>query len=325
MKTLCFEGQMTLLTSCSHIGESYGINAKLRREKIIQPDGLVEQVPIISGNSIRGILRDRGMLHMLRTLGYGINEETGKVHGLSLAAFYFLFSGGALTKTGSRGLDVDKARKWRELIPLVAIFGGAMGNQIMPGKAKIGKGIPICSETAHLLPERFVNGDDLKSIWDLCQEEAYTRRDDEKNEKLRQLIALPVRALLEDRARAERTKVGTKEDMVKETGQKQQMRYYVETLAAGTRLFWEVTLDDVTDLEFEAFAVCLAEFARFPYVGGKSGVGHGKVSIKFDQWIEINPRLTLEGQAVAFPLGSLYMAHLKERSGDIRELLNGLS
>jgi CRISPR type IV-associated protein Csf2 len=325
VKTLCFEGTMTLLTSCSHIGESFGINSKLRREKIIQPDGSVEDVPIISGNSIRGILRDRGMLHMLRTLGYGVNEETGEVRGLSMAAFYFLFSGGALTKTGDRGLDVDEARRWRDLIPLVAIFGGAMGNQIMPGKCKIGKAIPICSETAHLLPERFVNGNELKSIWDLCQEEAYTRRDDEKNEKLRQLIAPEVRGLLEAKAAKEREKLGTSDDVAGETGQKQQMRYYVETLAAGTRLFWEVTLDDVTDLEFEAFAVCLAEFARWPYIGGKSGVGHGKVAIRFDQWIEINPRIAPTGQAVGFPLGNAYMNHLVERAADIRSLLDGLS
>lgn len=324
MKTLCLEGTMTLLTSCSHIGENYGINSKLRREKIIQPDGSVEEVPIISGNSIRGILRDRGMLHMLKTLGYGVNERTGEVRGLGLAAFYFLFSGGALTKTGSRGLDIDKARQWRDLIPLVAVFGGAMGNQIMPGKVKIGKAIPVCSETAHLLPERFI-GDEPKSIWDLCQEEAYTRRDDEKNEKLRQLINPQVRGLLEAKAKEERERRGTSEDVVGETGQKQQMRYYVETLAAGTRLFWEITLDDVTDLEFEAFAVCLAEFGRWPYIGGKSGVGHGKVAIKFDQWIEIEPRVIPIGQELGLPLGNAYMGHLKEKAADIRSLLDGLS
>ncbi len=325
MQTFCFEGVMTLLTSCSHIGDTFGVNAKLRREKVIQPDGSVEEVPIISGNSIRGILRDRGVLHMLRTLGYGINEDTGEVQGLSLAAFYFLFSGGALTSTGSRGLDIDEARRWRDLIPLVAIFGGAMGNQIMSGKAKIGKAIPICSETAHLLPERFVNGhEELKSIWDMCQEEAYTRRDDEKNEKLRQLIAPKVRSLLEAKARDERAKRGTSEDVAGETGQKQQMRYYVETLAAGTRLFWEIALDDVTDLEFEAFAVCLAEFGRWPYIGGKSGVGHGKVEIRFDQWIEISPRIAPAGKEVGLPLGKRYMAHLAENGADIKELLDGL-
>ena len=103
MQTYVFEGIMTALTSISHIGETYGINAKLRREKIVQLDGSVEEVPVISGNGLRGLLRDRGMLHMLRNLGYGVNAETGQITGLSLAAFYFLITGGALTEVGERG------------------------------------------------------------------------------------------------------------------------------------------------------------------------------------------------------------------------------
>lgn len=323
MQTLVFEGTMTALTSISHIGDSHGVNSKLRREKVIQPNGSVEEVPIISGNALRGILRDRGMLHMLKLLGYGVNDETGEVKGLSLSAFYFLFSGGALTKDlGNRGLDVDEARRWRGLIPLVAIFGGAMGNQIMPGKAKIGKAIPICTETAHIIPERFLGGVD--SVWELCQEEAYTRRDDEKNDNLRQLITPEVRGLLEADATAKRAKYGTKDDVEGETGQKQQMRYYVETLAAGSRLYWEISLDDVTDLEREAFFVTLAEFSRFPYIGGKSSVGHGKVSIKFDNWIEIDSRVT-NGKELSFGIGNLYQKHLQERGDEIRELINGLA
>lgn len=326
MKTLNFEGTVTALSSISHIGESFGINAKLRREKIIQVDCTVEEVPIISGNSIRGILRDRGMLHMLRHLGYGVNEETGEVQGLSLAAFYFLFSGGALTSTGQRGLDIDEARRWRRLIPLVALFGGAMGNQIMPGKAKIGKLMPICLETAHIIPERFVNGNGLQSVWDMCQEEPYTRRDDEKSENLRELIAPETRLLLEAESAAKRARAGTPEEKPEtETGQKQQMRYYVETLAAGTRFFWEITLDDVSDLEFEAFCVTLAEFGRFPYLGGKSGVGHGKVSIHFDKWLEIDTRAAPTGREVGVPLGNAYKQHLKQNVEAIRSLLDGFA
>jgi CRISPR type IV-associated protein Csf2 len=323
MHSYIFEGQMTALTSISHIGDSFGINTKLRREKVVQPDGAVEEVPVISGNAIRGILRDRGMLHMLKTLGYGVDEETGAVRGLSLAAFYFLFSGGALTKDGGKGLDVDEARRWRTLIPLVALFGGAMGNQIMPGKCKIGKAIPICQETAHIVPERFVTGREA-SIWDLLQEEAYTRRDDEKNESLRQLIAPDVRGLLEAGAADKRAKRGTKEDVAGETGQSQQMRYFVETISAGTRLYWDVTLDDVSAVEFDAFAVVLAEFSRHPYIGGKSGVGHGKVSIHFDNWLEINPRTAPTGSAVSVPLGTGYMQHLQARADEIREAIDGL-
>jgi CRISPR type IV-associated protein Csf2 len=322
MHTYIFEGVVTALTSISHIGETHGINSMLRREKVAQGNGTVEIVPIISGNSMRGLFRDIGMYHMLRQLGYGVNEN-GEVHGLSLAAYYMLFSGGALEKGGSRGLDIDKARQWREAIPLLALFGAACGNQMLPGKAKFGKVIPICEETAWILPDRFTDGE-LVSVWDLCQREAFTRKDDEKDEKLRQLIAPEVRGLLEAKAADERAKTGTDQDVVKKTGQKQQMRYQVETLAAGTRFFWEIALDDVTDVEFEAFAVTLAEFGRRPYIGGKSGTGHGKVSISFDKWIEINPRIAPTGKDVDLPLGNRYMSHLESHADNIRELLNAL-
>lgn len=325
MRTYIFEGVMTALTSISHIGDTFGVNAKLRREKVAQPDGTVEEIPIISGNSLRGILRDRGMLHMLRALGYDTDDESGEVPGLSLPAFHFLFSGGTLTKDSARGLDIDQARCWRELIPLVSIFGGAMGNQIMNGKCKIGKAIPICQETIHLLPPRFMDGLKIESIWELCQEEAYTRRDDEKNENLRRLIAPKTRKLLENGARAERQKRGTDKDVRDRDEQKQQMRYYVETLCAGTRFFWDITLDDVTDLEFEAFAAALGEFGRLPYIGGSSRVGHGKVAIRFDDWIEINPRIAPIGKEISLPLGSKYGAHLKEHADEIRELINELA
>lgn len=325
MKTYVFEGTVTALTSISHIGDSHGVNAKLRREKIVQPDGTVEEIPVISGNSLRGILRDRGMLHMLKQLGYGVDEQTGEVTGLSLPAFYFLFSGGALTKDAGRGIDVDEARKWRSTIPLVSLFGGAMGNQIMPGQVKVGKLIPVCAETKHLIPERFVNGTGEVSIWDLVQEEAYTRRDDEKNEKLRQLIAPEVRGLLEASAAAKREKARTGDaDPAGETGQKQQMRYFVETLASGTQLYWDLTLDDVSDLEFDAFCVALAEFSRFPFIGGKSAIGHGKVAVHFDNWTEIDPRVAPSGQALDFSLGTRYLNHLKEHGDDIRQLIDSL-
>ena len=323
MRTVCFEGTVTALTSISHIGDSYGVTAKLRREKIVQPDGSVEEIPILSGNGVRGILRDRGMLHLCRELGFGVNDENGEVQGLSKEAFYLLFSGGALSKQGgARGLDIDEARRWRELIPLLSVFGGAVGNQIMPGKLKCGKLIPIVSETQHLLPERF-RVEAPVSIWNYCQEEAYTRRDDEKNEHLRMLIAPAERKAIEDAARKDRA-VKPADKAPEETGIKQQMRYYLETLAAGTSFFWEVSLDDVSDLEFEAFVTCLVEFSRFPYLGGKSNIGHGKVKIAFDSWLSVDPT-TCKGAEVDTPLGNKYLKHLQVHGEEIREVLHAIT
>lgn len=321
-QTIEWSGVVTALSSIYHGGgQNIGINSKLRREKFVQPDGTVEDVPLISGNGLRGLLRDRGMFHMCRSLGYGVNEETGEVRGLSLPAFYFLFSGGALVKDGGgKGIDIDRARELRNLIPLVGVFGGAMGNQIMPGKLKVDKMVPICQETKHLLPSPW-RDDEVASIWEFLQEEMYTRKDDEKDEHKRLMIDPAIRLLLETAATTKRN--APVQPVTEESGNKQQMMYYVETFAAGTQFYWSLVLDDVTDVEFDAFAVTLAEFARMPYIGAKSNVGLGRVSVKFDQWHTVDARMA-HGSQLDTAIGRRYQAHLSEHGATIRELLAGV-
>src|SRR5690606_23213209 len=150
---------------------------------------------------------------------------------------------------------------------------------------------------------------ELPSIWDYLQEEMYTRKDDEKHEHLRQLIAPDVRALLEADARAKRN--ADKPAVTEETGQKQQMMYYVETFAAGTQVYWALLLDDATDVEFGAFATALGEFARMPFVGAKSNVGLGRVQVRFDKWRTVDARQAV-GSSLDTPLGKRYQAHLQQ-------------
>jgi CRISPR type IV-associated protein Csf2 len=319
MQTRIFEGRVTALSSISHNGgDSFGIQSMLRREKFVQPDGTVADVPTISGNGMRGLLRDRGMLHMCRHLGYGVDDVDGAVRGLTLAAFHFLFSGGSLTSTGSKALDIESARKIQALIPLVGVFGGAVGNLILPGRLKCGKLIPICSETVHLLPERFQNAN-APTIWDYLQKEMYTRKDDEKNEHLRQVISPATRGLLDSARAAKASKLANEPQ--EDTGQHQQMMYYVETFAAGTPFYWKVCLDDAADVEYEAFGVALKEFSRLPYIGGKSNIGMGEVAVDFDKWYTIDSRMSAPTTVVGLPLGSLYAQHLADRGCEIRELL----
>jgi CRISPR type IV-associated protein Csf2 len=313
-KAYQFEGVVTALSSISHNGgQSLGITAKLRREKFVLLDGTAEEIPVISGNGLRGMLRDRGMLHMCKTLGYGVDEETGEVWGLTLPAFYFLFSGGTLTSEGGKAIDIDRARELRGLIPLVGVFGGAVGNMILPGKVSIGKMIPICAETAHLLPQRFVP-ENPQSIWEYLQEEMYTRKDDEKNEHLR--------AVLEPGEAPKQLSGKTdKRDPEESTGQHQQMMYYVETFAAGTPFYWRIVLDDVSDVEFEAFLTALVEWSKRPHIGGKSNVGLGHVSVKFDRWLEIDSRTNVKGTEIDVPLGKKYQSHLRDNAEGIRSCL----
>lgn len=320
-RTLELRARVTALSSITHNGgQSYGITSMLRRERFVQTDGSVEEVPVISGNGIRGMLRDKGMYHMCRSLGYGVNEETGEVQGLSLPAYYFLFSGGVLSKEAGKALNIDRARELRRLIPLVGIFGGAVGNMIMPGKVRIDKMIPICQETMHLLPDSYHLAA-VESIWEYTQREMYTRKDDEKNENLRVLIEPQVRGFLEDEAATKRAR-GTS-PMEEETGSKQQMMYFVETLAAGTSFAWSVILQDVTDAELEAFVVTLAEFSKAPYIGGKSGTGLGKVAIEFKNLLVVDSRMQADTAALGIPAGDNYKRHLQEHGNEIRDILRG--
>lgn len=312
MRTYILEGVVTALSSiCHNGGERNGTITQLRREKFIQPNGRVERIPVISGNAIRGILRDKGMFRMLKQLEYGVNEETGEVTGLPLQAFYFLFSGGALVSTGKEGLDIQYFRDMRATVPLIGIFGGAAGNTIMPGKLKVGKLIPIASETTHLIPDRFCPKE-VDSIWEYCQTEMYTRRDDEKNDKVRGLLA-------------EKSETGQSLEEVKKKSGPQQMKYDVETIAAGTKFYWKITLEDVSDIEFEAFLSTILEFSKQPNIGGKSAVGHGEISIKLDNWIEVDSRVNLQGTELDVKLGTKYTNHLKENGQKIREFLNNMA
>jgi CRISPR type IV-associated protein Csf2 len=313
-----FEGIVTALSSISHIGDNIGAATRLRREKVIQPDLSVADVPIISGNGMRGMLRDAGMKYMLDRLG-----TTG--HSLSLPAFYFLFSGGSLSKQAGRGLDIDQARRLQTLIPLVGVLGGAVGNQILPGRVDIGKLVPICAETEKVLPESLTVGRKrpLPSIWEFVQEEPYTRKDDEKDERLRGYLAGPELKLLD--VKAEKKKAAGDELVDRETGQHQQMRYYCETLAAGTQFHWRICLNDVTEIEFEAFFSCLVEFSKRPVIGGKGNVGHGLVEINFDKWVTISPRIEAGGADLKAPLGELYLQHLKDNASGIVSALGEIA
>lgn len=322
MKTYVFETKMTALSSISHNGgQSFGITSKLRREKFVQPDQSVEEIPVLSGNGLRGMLRDRGMLHMCRTLGYGAPDESNQVRGLTLAAYNFLFSGGSLSSDGGKVVDLDKAyRSLRDLIPLVAIFGGGIGNALTPGKLIMGKAIPMCIETSHLLPPAYQS---KTSIWDYLQEEMYTRKDDTKDEHKASVIEPGVRLQLAAAQQQKAAKTGT--ETIEKTGAATQMQYFVETFAAGTPFYWKIQLNDVNDIEFEAFLIALGEFSKRPYVGGKSNIGLGEVAIECKDWFVIDSRMqTLESKAVARPAGSLYLAHLESRGEEIRTSLRSM-
>ena len=59
------------------------------------------------------------------------------------------------------------------------------------------------------------------------------------------------------------------------------MRYTVELLAAGAVMYQRIYLQDMTDWNW-ALLSALDEFSKAPFLGGKSGTGHGLCEIEYD-------------------------------------------
>ena len=253
MKTYIIEAKVTALSSISHNGgEQNGVVTHFRREKIVQPKGKVVDVPVISGNSSRGKMRDISALDILT------KEDNVKIQ-VDLDSHNLLFSGGSLESVGNKQLDLKKVRQMRVDMPALSVFGCSIGNIILPGKVQVGKMIPVCQETLHLIPGKFTENVEIKSIWDLCQLEMYTRTDDTKNEHYRQYLT-------------EKAKEGDKI--------KSQMQYYNETISAGTIFYWKICLTNTDDMETGAFLNILNKFANTPYVlGGNGRIGLGDIKI----------------------------------------------
>lgn len=253
MKTFVLEGVCTAISSISHNGgEKNGTIVQLRREKFVQPNGKVVEIPVISGNSIRGKLRDLAAIDIL-TKKDGIKVQ------VDADSFNLLFSGGSLESVGEKNLDIEKVRQLRKDIPMLSVLGCSIGNVILPGKVDIGKMIPICKETLHLIPEKFHGTEEIKTIWEYCQVEMNTRRDDTKDENKREFI---------------------KPEFLTADLRGGQMMYHTETLVAGTRFYWKVCLRDTTDVETGAFLSILQSWAnQSSQVGGNGRVGHGRLKV----------------------------------------------
>jgi hypothetical protein len=262
MKSYRWEGSATALSSIAHGGETLGTITYLRREAFLTPTGRID-VPVISGNAVRGVLRDTGAHLLWNALG---------CPKLSLPVMHALWSGGALVKAKTQPLTGQRLADLRRMVAHIGVFGAAGGGRIIDGALTVGKLIPVCAQTAHVLPADLTTGIDLPDIHDLLQIERYSRVPD--SDRLSEVLDTTV-DLDED------------PDTIR-------MRYGAETFIAGTHFHAMFALTNVTPDEHAFFADVLDAWLPTATVGGKTGRGHGRVhlSLKTSD-LDVN---TLAGQ-----------------------------
>ncbi len=264
------EGIYVLQSPLSHIGDSHGPDSYLSTQEIISPTGQPTEIFSYSGNAIRGMLRDCGSKYFLDKLG---GDWMLKV---PLEIFYLLFSGGSIG--GSQSIDIDQARRIREAIPVISIFGGGVGNQILAGKMNINDAYPICKECSHIIPDEHMDnyGGELLSWRQMTTERSYSRTDDAKDENKRLYLQGTEEQLMID-GEADKSKKTKKKDDAP-----MQMRYTLEVMQAGVRLWHRIDIKDLSEVEFGALASCFVEWSKAPYLGGQNRIGMGRSTATYN-------------------------------------------
>ena len=116
------------LDAIHHGAGTEGNTVVMRRQEVLLPDGSIDTVPFISGNSIRHTLRDAGSRFALEAMG--VPEGS-----LSKPVVDLLFSGGSLG--GKAAMTLAKARRLAELFPLLPILGYSSGTRITGGRLEV--------------------------------------------------------------------------------------------------------------------------------------------------------------------------------------------
>lgn len=240
------EGSVTALTPIFHGGDEKTGSTPVLRTIMVFVDGIGEvPIPYISGNGIRGKLRRMAMKDFIDGVGHEIQNV--KLH-------HVLFSGGILesTEETSGSIDLVLRKKVRELMPPVALFGCAIGNQMIQGILTVEHMWPICLEYSAYLPEKYRKDQRaMQPIRTFTDQSFITRRDD---------------------LRAERT---ADEQAV-------QMKVDYECFVPGTKFYHRFIVQLPDELQKSCFGRVMDLFAMMPYIGGRGSSGDGKVMLAYD-------------------------------------------
>jgi CRISPR/Cas system CSM-associated protein Csm3 (group 7 of RAMP superfamily) len=243
------QGTLTALSPVYHGGNEKTGNVVLLNRLRFVVKGKPVDVPVISGNQIRGRLRRLLARDFLHLAGYELDLSQKKYQKL----YHTLFAGGVLTEVeeGESGaVDLDlKARLVKYVVP-IRLFGASYGNQMVEGRVLAGFALPVCRELVD-----FTGVDSDVSFYQLITRAFQTRRDE-------------LRAGKEG---------GDDDETV-------QMIVEYEVFAPGTQFFHELVLET----EEESYALDLSALYRAvrlwqeePYIGGKRSAGFGRLKIEY--------------------------------------------
>jgi CRISPR/Cas system CSM-associated protein Csm3 (group 7 of RAMP superfamily) len=250
VKVYVIRGIHTALSPVYHGGsEKTGAVVLLNRLKFIV-DGKPTDVPIISGNQVRGRLRRLLTADFLELVDYKMDLGQKSYQKL----YHTLFAGGVLeaVEEESESAVVDLNLKFRivkYILPL-RLFGCSYANQMIEGRVLVGHMLPVCKEL-----KDYTGVESDISFYQLIARAFQTRRDE---------------------LRVARTE---------EEEQAVQALVEYECFAPGTKFYHEIRLETTRDeelLDLSTLYRAIELWRENPFIGGKSSVGFGKLRIEYE-------------------------------------------
>lgn len=255
-----------------HGAGSEGNTQLLRTQDILLPDGTPTRVPFISGNSIKHMIRDGGVRFALEAMG--INAGA-----LSKALVDLMFSGGALTKSGS-AVNLAHARKIAEIFPILSLCGYSAGNFMQASKINVSHLHLVCSENTYRIPVHLREDPQINNRAMVARAEDFGTRHEPTTDSL-------VFGLLTTDSQ-EKQNADTRMNQHKKQRKSQQMIYDFEVIRPGSKWFGDIIFNDLTQFELaslrsalERAAVSTHDGALLFHIGAKSSVGMGRMAFTF--------------------------------------------
>lgn len=251
-----FDGTFEAQSPIAHgSDEDFGMEQRFRTlEMAVRENGNLhhEEIPVISGNSLRGQLRDLLAQDFLARISEG--DDPIQVHDTLSNSLY---AGGTLVRDAGPGqLKRRMIHNIREHIPMLSLLGTAIGSQLIQGRLNMGMLVPIAAETAS-----YTGRESDHSVFEFVDETFYTRMDDREG--------------------------GRQDDE-----QAQQMRYVIQIMTPGTRFDHWMALEGANDIERACLGHAFDLFSESPHIGGMKARGHGRVIFDYEEGLpDPNPYL----------------------------------
>lgn len=324
------------LSQTRHGGEVDGNEVMLRRQSMTNPKtGHDYDVPFISGNSFKHMIREYGARFALQAVGLDDDAWTKVQRDLFI-------SGGDLAG-GSGGVDLQAVRQLEEAFPILRVCGYSVPGHSAASKLNVDPLQMICRENEWRVYGELADhdGEIGEMVRRAMDEEraaahisdSYGTRHEPKNPNVNRMLEREEREKLDSEIDEKAKKKHA------DKGSSIQMIHDFEVLQPGSQWQGCVYYRELSDLEAAALAGALhhacedvtADGRKQYRIGGRESVGYGRFGVR---WIgslreDIRPPEHIDSDAIVEwgegdEAMEAYVDHLREHTDDIREAVEAL-